>query len=171
MKQQLLLLNDVDALGRKGDIVTARPGFVRNFLLPRGLAIVASAHTLRKQETLKAEREKQAVVDRAESEKLAKALEGLVLETRVKVDPEGHMYGSVTPNDVARLFEEKGFAIDRKFIQITKAIKETGMHKIPLKLKEGILVTCQLSIIPEGLVQSGAEAVTAPLATEVSPAE
>src|SRR6266568_5058723 len=102
MKQQLLLLNDVDSLGRKGEIVTAKPGYIRNFLLPRGLAVMASANTLRKQESLKAEREKQAVVDRHESETLAKQLEGMILETRVKVDPEGRMYGSVTPNDIAK---------------------------------------------------------------------
>lgn len=166
MKQQLLLLNDVDSLGRKGEIVTAKPGYVRNFLLPRGLAVVASPHTLRKQEALKAEREQQAIVDRQESDALAKQLEGVVLETKVKVDPEGHMYGSVTPNDIAHLFEEKGFAIDRKYIQINRPIKETGMHKIPLKLKEGVQVTCQLSIIPEGLIMTGAEAVTAPLPEE-----
>ncbi|HSX14279.1 MAG TPA: 50S ribosomal protein L9 [Chlamydiales bacterium] len=164
MKQQLLLLNDVDSLGRKGEIVTAKPGYIRNFLLPRGLAVIASTHTLRKQETLRKEREQQAIVDRQESDLLAKQLEGLVLETKVKVDPEGHMYGSVTPNDVARLFVEKGFAIDRKYIQINRPIKETGMHKVPLKLKEGVLVNCQLSIIPEGLIMTGTEAVTAPIA-------
>lgn len=172
MKQQLLLLNDVDSLGRKGEIVTAKPGYIRNFLLPRGLAVMASPNTLRKQESLKAEREKQAVVDRQEAESLAKQLEGMVLETRVKVDPEGHMYGSVTPNDIAKLFEEKGFAVERRYIQINKPIKESGMHKLPLKLKEGIVVNCQLSIIPEGMITAGIEAVTAPLpeATE-APAE
>jgi large subunit ribosomal protein L9 len=172
MKQQLLLLNDVDSLGRKGEIVTAKPGYVRNFLLPRGLAVIASPHTLRKQETLKKEREQQAIVDRQESEHLAKQLEGMILETKVKVDPEGHMYGSVAPQDIARLFEEKGFQIDRKYIQINRPIKQTGMHKVPLKLKEGVLVNCQLSIIPEGLVMTSSEAVTAPLAEETeTPAE
>ncbi len=171
MKQQLLLLNDVDSLGRKGEIVTAKAGYIRNFLLPRGLACLASPHTLRKQETLRKEREQQAIVDRKESEALAKQLEGVVLETKVKVDPEGHMYGSVTPNDIARLFQEQGLAIDRKYIQITRPIKETGQHKIPLKLKEGVLVTCQLSIIPEGLVVTGTEAVTAPVVEQETPAE
>lgn len=166
MKQQLLLLEDVESLGRKGEIVSAKPGYVRNFLLPRGFAIIASPNTLRKQESLKAEREKQAVVDRQESDALAKQLEGIVLETKVKVDPEGHMYGSVTPLDVARLFEEKGFAIERKYIQMNRPIKETGIHKIALKLKEGIQVTCQLSIIPEGMIMTGKESVVAPIPVE-----
>ncbi len=167
MKQQLLLIQDVESLGRKGEIVSAKPGYVRNFLLPRGLAVVASPNTLRKQEALRAEREKQAIIDREEAETIAKQLEGVVLEIKVKVDPEGHMYGSVTPADIVRLFEEKGFAIERKYIQLNRPIKETGAHKISLKLKEGIPVVCVLQIIPEGMIMAGKEEVTAPLPVEI----
>ena len=106
MKQKLLLLEDVEALGRKGEVVSAKPGYVRNFLLPQRLAVIASANTLRKQERLKAEREKQAVVDRKESEELAVQIEASTLETKVKVDPEGHMYGSVSAGDIAALFQD-----------------------------------------------------------------
>ena len=92
MKQQLLLLEDVEALGKKGEVVTAKPGYMRNFLLPKRLAVVASANTLRKQERLRAERAKQAIIDRQESEELAKQIESITLDTKVKVDPEGHMW-------------------------------------------------------------------------------
>lgn len=166
MKQQLLLLEDVDSLGRKGEIVTARPGYIRNYLLPRGLAVVASPNTLRKQESLRAEREKQAIVDRKEAEELAAQLEGTILEIKVKVDPEGHMYGSVSANDIAHLFQEKGLTVEKKFIQLTRPIKETGTHKIALKLKEGIPATVQLAILPEGMIAAGLEKVTAPINEE-----
>lgn len=166
MKQQLLLLQDVDALGQKGDIVTARPGYVRNFLLPKGFAVIASKNTIRKQEALRAERAKQAIVDRRESEELAIQIEGTSLEIRVKVDPEGHMYGSVSAADIAQLFQEKGLPVDKKSVMVNKPIKHTGSHKISLKLKEGVTATCQLSILPEGIVAAGIEAVTAPLPVE-----
>jgi large subunit ribosomal protein L9 len=166
MKQQLLLLQDVDALGKKGEIVSAKPGYVRNFLLPQGFAVIASANTLRKQESLRVERAKQAVIDRKESEELLTQIEGTAIETRVKVDPEGHMYGSVSSADIAQLFQEKGLSVDKKSVLVTKPIKETGVHKISIKLKEGITAICQLSIIPEGVVQTGIEAVTAPLPVE-----
>lgn len=170
MKQQLLLLKDVEALGKKGEVVSAKPGYVRNFLLPQGFAVIASANTLRKQQRLKEEREKQAIVDRQESEELLKQIEAVVLETKVKVDPEGHMYGSVSAADVARLYEERGIPVERKYIQLVRPIKETGMHKIPLRLKEGIAATCQLNIIPEGVAMAGLEAVVAPLpAEEIKP--
>jgi large subunit ribosomal protein L9 len=166
MKHQLLLLEDVDALGRKGEIVTAKPGYVRNFLLPRGLAVIASPNTLRKQETLRAEREKQAVIDRQEAETFAKQIESIALEIKVKVDPEGHMYGSVSALDIAQLFQEKGLPIEKKYIQLPRPIKQTGPHKISLKLKEGIPASVQLTIIPEGVVMTGIEAVTAPIPVE-----
>jgi large subunit ribosomal protein L9 len=171
MKQQLLLLQDVEALGKKGEIVTAKPGYVRNFLLPQGFAQVATKNTLRKQERLRAEREKQAVVDRKESEELASQVEGTTLEIRVKVDPEGHMYGSVSAADIAQLFQEKGLPVDKKAVLVNKPIKVTGAHKISLKLKEGIAATCVLSIIPENFVAKGVEAVTAPIPTEEEKSE
>ncbi|MBI5273089.1 MAG: 50S ribosomal protein L9 [Chlamydiia bacterium] len=163
MKQQLLLLEDVESLGRKGEVVNAKPGYVRNFLLPQGIAVVASPNTLRKQERLCVEREQQAIVDRKEADELAQKIEGSVLETRVKVDPEGHMYGSVSASDIALLFQEKGLPVEKKYILVTRPIKETGVHKISLKLKEGIPASCQLHIIPEGIAAVGLEAVVAPI--------
>ncbi len=171
MKQQLLLLEDVEALGKKGDVVSAKPGYVRNFLLPQRFAVVASPNTLRKQERLRAEREKQAIVDRKEAEELAMQIGNITLETKVKVDPEGHMYGSVSAGDVAQLFQERGLPVEKKYIQLTRPIKETGAHKISLKLKEGIMTIVQLTIIPEGVNAVGIEAVTAPIPVEGAESE
>lgn len=170
MKQQLLLIQDVDSLGKKGEIVSARPGYVRNFLLPQGLAVVATSNMLRKQERLRTERAKQAVIDEKESRELATQVEAAVLEIRVKVDPEGHMYGSVSASDIAQLFQDQGLPVDKKAVQVTKPIKVTGTHKITIKLKEGITANCSLAILPEGFVATGIETVTAPIPTE-EPAE
>jgi large subunit ribosomal protein L9 len=171
MKQQLLLLEDVESLGRKGEVVSAKPGYIRNFLLPKGYAVIASANTLRKQERLRAEREKQALIDRKESEELAAKLEGISVETKVKVDPEGHMYGSVSAADIAQLLQEMGFPLEKKNILVTRPIKETGAHKISIKLKEGVPVSCMLQIIPEGVIAAGVEAVTAPIPVEAEKVE
>lgn len=163
MKRQLLLLQDVDALGKKGELVTAKPGYIRNFLLPQGLAVIANANTLRKQESLRAERAKQAVIDKKESEELAAQIQGISLDIKVKVDPEGHMYGSVSAADIARLFQERGLPVERKSILVTKPIKTTGGHKISVRLKEGVSASVALNIIPEGGPTTGIEAVTAPI--------
>ena len=171
MKQQLLLLEDVDALGKKGELVSAKPGYVRNFLLPKRLAVVASPNTLRKQERLRSERAKQAIIDRQESEELAKQIESVPLEIKVKVDPEGHMYGSVSAADIALIFQERGLPVERKNVMLTKPIKETGIKEISIKLKEGINVATKVSIIPEGINVAGLENVVKPIPVAEAPEE
>ncbi len=167
MKQQLLLLKDVESLGKKGELVSAKPGYMRNYLLPQGCAVVASPNTLRKQERLRAERQQQAIIDRRASEELATKVEGIIIEIRVKVDPEGHMYGSVSAADIAQLFQEKGLAVDKKNIALSRPIKETGVHKLSLRLQEGVVVSANLIIIPEGIHGIGLETVVAPLPDEL----
>jgi len=150
MKQQLLLLEDVDGLGRSGDVVTAKPGFIRNFLLPQQKAVIADKHTLKMQARLKAEREKKALVDRKESAELAEKIKDMVIVTEVKVDPDGKMYGSVTTLDIARLLQGKGYQLERKNILIPQPLKNLGSHTINLKLKEGVPASFTLEIQPEG---------------------
>lgn len=150
MPSKLLLLEDVDALGRKGEIVNVKPGYARNFILPRGLGIIADKNALRMQARLKEEREKQAVVDRKESEELAARLEGITLSTIVKVDHEGHMYGSVSALDVVHMLKEQNsIEIEKRFVQLHHSIKEVGVFPIKIKLKEGILTQITLKIVPE----------------------
>lgn len=153
MKQQLLLKKDVDGLGRKGDIVTARPGYVRNFLLPQGMAVVANKHTLLEQAKLKEERAKQAIVDRKESEELAARLSGFVLKTKVRVDPEGNLYGSVSAHEIASLMQKEGFDIERRSVSLAQSIKVVGTHAFTLKLKEGITVPMSIEVEAEEEMQ------------------
>lgn len=150
MKNQLLLLEDVDGVGRSGDIVSVKPGFARNFLIPKQKAVVAQKHLVRLQERLREERAKKAVVDKADALELAKKLEGQTLSIEMKFDAEGHMYGSVTAHDVAALFKDQlGIELDKKNVLIPKGIKEKGTHKVELRLKEGIPAAVILQIIPE----------------------
>ena len=151
MANKYLLVNDVESLGHSGEIVTVRPGYARNFLLPQGHAVVADARTLRMQTKLQEERKKKAEKDRKESEEVKQKLEGLVLEIVVKVDHEGHMYGSVTAQDVQHLIHKaSSILLDKKAVQLKHSIKEVGVHPIPLKLKEGVFVeSVTLKVIPE----------------------
>lgn len=151
---KLLLKEDVDALGRKGEIVTVKPGYARNFLLPQGLALIADANALRMQERLKEERKKQAVVDLKESEILAEKMKGIVLTTNVKVDQEGHMYGSVTAHDLMKQLEqEHGIILGKRDIQLKHPIKTLGSHTIEVKLKEGVKTEFGVTIHAEGVVE------------------
>ncbi len=150
MRNQLLLLEDVDDLGRSGDVVSVKPGYSRNFLLPQKKAVVADPYTLRLQAKLQAERAKQAENDKQEAEALAQKLEGVVLTIEVKVDPDGHMYGSVSAVDVVQLFEAQEIKVGRRHVLLTHPIKTLGVHPLQLKLKEGVPVSVTLHVIPEG---------------------
>ena len=150
MDNQLLLLEDVGRLGRKGDIVKVKPGFARNFLLPKKKAVVATPSALRMRNKLQEEREKQAHKDKIEADALVKVIEGKVLNVEVKVDPAGHMYGSVSAQDIVKLFEEQGVDIERDYVVLVHPIKVTGEHKVDLRLKEGVTTFFMLQITPEG---------------------
>ena len=149
MRNQLLLLNDVDELGRSGDVVSVKPGYARNYLIPQKIAVVADKFTLRMQAKLKEERAKRAEVDRKESEGLAKKIEGMSLEIRVKVDPDGHMYGSVTQMDIIRLLADLGIPLERRNVLLAHPIKSLGVQTIPLKLKEGVPTQFVLKVVSE----------------------
>jgi len=150
MKNQLLLLEDVDGVGRSGDIVTVRPGFARNFLIPKQKAVVAQKHLVRLQERLREERAKQAVVDKAEAIELAKKLEGQSIKITMKFDAEGHMYGSVTAQDIAGHFKDQmGIELDKRNILIQKGLKEKGTHQVELRLKEGVPAVIIVEIVAE----------------------
>lgn len=162
MSNQLLLLQDVDELGRSGDVVRVKPGYARNFLLPQKKAVVADKFTLRMQAKLKEERAKRAEVDRKESEETAAKINGMVLTIEVKVDPDGHMYGSVSATDIIRLFEKEGIKLERRNVVLPQPIKTLGVHPIHLKLKEGVPAQITLKVNGEGIVVVEMESAEAP---------
>lgn len=147
---KLLLIEDVEDLGRSGDIVSVRPGYARNYLLPNGLAVVANANTLRQRTRLQEERKQRAIVEKKESEELATQMADLTLDIQVKVDQEGHMYGSVTSSEIVNLIkDQKGIALEKRNIQLKAPIKQLGSYDIPIKLKEGIMSQVKINITAE----------------------
>jgi large subunit ribosomal protein L9 len=176
-KQKYLLLQDVYGLGNQGEISSARQGYFRNYLFPNHLAVRATEHMLRKQAVLQKTRADYAIVAKKESEDLKVQLEALPLEMKVKVDADQRMYGSVTGNDIAHYFNEKGFPqVVRNCVCMLdhtqkarqmKPIKEVGTFKIVLNLKEGVQAFCNLTVIAEGAIQGpGLEKVVQPLVSE-----
>ena len=127
-KPQLLLLEDVTNLGRKGDLTIAKPGFVRNFLLPQKKAVIADKRTIRMQERLQEERAKQAAQDKKDAEVLADKLKDLTLSMTVKTDSQGHLYGSVAAIDIVKVLAGEGYEIDRKNVVLAKSIKTVGLY-------------------------------------------
>lgn len=150
MAAKLLLVEDVEDLGRSGEIVSVKPGFARNFLLPRGFAVVADKGTVRMQARLQKEREERAAQDKAEALQSAEQLSGVTLSTIVKVDHEGHMYGSVNTHDIVELLKSQAnIDLEKRAIHLKHPIKEVGVHTIPVKLKEGVTASLTLKVMSE----------------------
>ena len=154
-KTRLLLLEDITNLGRKGELVTtAKPGFVRNFLLPQKKAMIADKQTIRLQERLQAERVKQAEYDKKDAEELAARLKGKTFSIKVKHDMQGHLYGSVNAAGVAKFLEEQeGIKLEKKNVFLPKPFKMLGVYEVQLRLKEDVSTTFKLKIEGETKVQ------------------
>lgn len=150
MATKLLLLDDVEALGRQGQIVSVKPGYARNFLIPQKLAVVAGPNALRRQSKLEEERRKRGEIDLKESKQIAERMVGLVVTTTVKVDHEGNMYGSVSALDIHKmLMDQHKIEIGKRDIQLKHPIKQVGDHTINVRLKEGVEASFKLSIVTE----------------------
>ncbi|MCH9633811.1 MAG: 50S ribosomal protein L9 [Chlamydiae bacterium] len=149
MKNQLLLLEDIHNVGRKGDLVRVKPGYARNFLLPQQKALVADKSVVKIQARLKEERAKQSILDKKDSEDIAQKLRTTVVTQIVKVDAEGHMYGSVTAKDLVDLLQAEGISIERRMVSLEHPIRQIGVHTVNLKLKEGVQAHFNLKVEPE----------------------
>ena len=152
---KLLLLEDVEDLGRSGEIVSVKPGYARNKLLPSRVAVLADKKALRMQARLQEERAKKAIQDKADAEKLKAKIDELETLTKVvKVDQEGNMYGSVSANDIVHLLEEQaGMHIEKRTVQLKHPLKQIGSYTIHLKLNEGVTADLKVNIEAEQAVK------------------
>lgn len=145
----VILREDIDKLGHRGEVVKVAPGFARNFLIPRKLAVQATESNkkivaqerdawLRKEAKLK-----------GESEDLAKLLSAVTLTISQRAGEEGHLFGSVTSKDVAEALEKQNFQIDRKKIVLDENIRQTGEYKIPVRLHREVTAQVTLNVVAE----------------------
>jgi large subunit ribosomal protein L9 len=144
---KVLLKNDVPSLGQGGEVVRVRPGFARNFLLPRGLAVPATAGNLARVEDLKRQVASQAKQELEQANAAAAQIATASVTIARAVGDEGKMYGSVTTKDIEDAFATAGVKIDRKKIVLADAIKAIGSYEIPIKLHASVNGTLKVNVI------------------------
>lgn len=152
MSVQVILMDDVEHLGKMGDTVHVRDGYARNYLLPQGLAEPLTKNALRKLEKLRKEREEQMKIRRAEAQAKAAQLKGQTLTISSKVvegDEEGKLYGSVTAADIAKALTEAGVAVETAMVKLGEPIKATGTYELPIVFMPEVSVTLTLAIQAE----------------------
>jgi large subunit ribosomal protein L9 len=149
MAVEVILRDDVPNLGKIGEVVRVKPGYARNFLLPRGLAIEASSKNLRVLEHQKRLIAVKADRDRKDAEARAKRVDGLQVTIRARAGEEGRLFGSVTNIDVERLLGEKGVEVDRRRIQLDEPIKQLGTFPVVILLGRDVRATVQVVVEAE----------------------
>ncbi len=144
---KVILTQDIDRLGRAGEIVQVKPGYGRNYLLPRGLALTATRGNLSElehQRRLIAKRQAALV---AEQKKQATALEGVAVSVPRKKGKDGRLFGSVTSKDIAEALAAQNIDLDRKLIQLTEPIKSEGSFQVNVRFSADISVELKVNVI------------------------
>ncbi len=144
---EVILKEDVPKLGSRGDVVRVAEGFGRNYLLPRKLAIEASAGNKAVIEQMKAAAVRRSAKEKAGAEALAKQFDGLSVAFSRRSGEHDQLFGSVTSGDVAEALAKKGFDIDRRKVQLHEPLKTLGEFAVPIKLHKD--VTTHLKVVIE----------------------
>jgi large subunit ribosomal protein L9 len=150
MAIKVILREDVPNLGTAGDIKQVAPGYFRNFLLPRGLAVEASKGQLKSRENNSVLRAGQLAKNKERTSEAAQQLGGLTVRIPVKLGEQGRIYGSVTNKDIAEaLAEQANVTVDRHKIELGEPLKAIGTHSVPVKLEHGIGAEVNVELVPE----------------------
>lgn len=146
---EVILLKHVENLGRRGEVVKVRPGFARNYLLPRGMAAMATAGAKRRVEQESRKFVAQDTRDRDAAQAMAEQLGALALEMPVKADEDGKLYGSVSAHDLHVALVGRGIAVDRKQVVLDHPIKTLGTHDVQVKLHPDVRGTFKVNVLRE----------------------
>jgi len=147
---EVILKEDVEKLGHRGDIVKVAEGYGRNFLLPRKLAIEASGANKAVIQQMKASAVRKSAKEKTSAEGLAQQLNDVQLTFERKVGEKDHLFGSVTSADIASALEGKGFTIDRRKIHLDDPLKSLGEFHVPVKLHREVTAHVKVTVSPEG---------------------
>ncbi|MGO9829091.1 MAG: 50S ribosomal protein L9 [Myxococcaceae bacterium] len=147
---KVILREDVPNLGKSGDLVSVKPGFGRNYLLPRKLAVLANESNVKQlqhdREVISAQQAKQ----RGAAQTQAQKLEAVVVRISRKVGEQDKLFGSVTSLDIAEALAAQGLKVDRRAIHLAEPIKTTGKHAVEIRLHREVTSTIHVEVSPEG---------------------
>ncbi|MGQ9813081.1 MAG: 50S ribosomal protein L9 [Dissulfurimicrobium sp.] len=146
---EIILRESVPSLGKAGDVVKVASGYARNYLIPKGLALLSNKKNIAQIDRQRSMILARAAKLKAEYEALAGQLEKLDINIPVRVGKEGRLYGSVTRMDIAKAIESMGYNIDRRKIQMDKSIKSLGEFDIPVRLSADVITSLKIKVTPK----------------------
>ena len=156
---EVILKEDVNKLGNRGDVVKVADGYGRNYLLPGKLAIEATANNKAVIEQMKGSAIRKSIKEKAASEEVAKQLDAIELTFERKVGENDHLFGSVTSGDIAQQLEAKGFDVDKRKIALEEPLKQLGEFHVPVKLHREVTAHVKVTIKSDAPDEVAAPAV------------
>ncbi|WP_291722449.1 50S ribosomal protein L9 [Bernardetia sp.] len=145
----IILKQGVKGLGDKNDVVTVKPGYARNYLIPQGLAMAASASNVKAVEETKRQQARKLAKEIEDAQELGNQLENLTLEIRTKAGESGKIFGAVTPIQIAEAIKEKGFEVDRRNITLPNDLKMLGEYTVSVYLHKEVQPEIKLNVVEE----------------------
>jgi len=145
----IILREDIDHLGTRGQVVKVAAGYARNFLLPRRMAVAATDSNKKIVEQERQAHLRKEVLAKGEAEDLAKLLSAVTISIARKAGENGQLFGSVTAGDIADALEAQKFNIDRKKVQLDEAIRTLGDHKVTVKLHREVSTEINVAVVAE----------------------
>ena len=147
---KVVLRDDIENVGRKGDLIEVTDGFARNYLVPRGLAMKATKGVVQQADAMRRNRDARDAREREAAQALADQLTGQRIELRARAGEGGRLFGSVTAADVVEAVRvQTGVELDRRKTQLADPLKELGAVEIPVKLHTDVEVTLSVDVVPE----------------------
>ena len=167
---KILLREDIENLGGRGEVVRVRAGYARNYLLPKGIATLATKGNVKQIDRERESLLKKAATEKSTAEAQAGQMESISLSFERKAGKDGTLFGSVTSMDIAEALKEQGYDIDRRRLSLKDAIKETGEYSVKVKLHHAVSIDIPVTVTPEGGVLETKEEAPAPAPVEEAPA-
>ena len=144
---QIILTQDVANLGKAGELVSVRPGYGRNYLVPRGMAVSATVRNKNRLDHEKALIERRVAKERASATEIAAKLNVMTLQFERNVGEDEKLFGSVTNRDIADQLKRAGVEIDHRTIQLDQAVKALGKYEVPVKLTAGVTANLKFWVV------------------------
>jgi large subunit ribosomal protein L9 len=147
MSMQVILTQDVANLGKAGELVSVKPGYGRNYLLPRGLAMTATATNRTALEHSRIAIEKRAAKQRANAQSIAERLNGMTLQFERQVGEGDKMFGSVTSRDLSDQLKRAGIELDHRKIELDSPVKALGKYEVAVRLEAGVIAQLKYWVV------------------------
>ncbi|MBK6765945.1 MAG: 50S ribosomal protein L9 [bacterium] len=145
---QVILRSDYESLGKVGEVVQVKPGYARNFLIPRGIAFAANKSNLARLDQERKILQMRDLKERRKAGDVHAQVHGLRLLKAMQVGEEDRMFGAVTTSDIAELIKERGIEIDRRKIQLDEPIKHLGEYNVNVKLHRDVIAVVTVDVVP-----------------------